>query len=100
MKLITLSFSHKALNYEADLLSVYEETSSVAEWFTLGLYLKLSPARLNIISADYRFSDEARQKMLSVWLQTGSATWSGLLRALSKMGLRSLGKEIANRKGW
>ena len=100
MKLTTLFFSHIALNYEADLLSVYDETASVAEWFTLGLYLKLSPARLEIINADFRFNDEARRNMLSFWLQTGSATWSNLLHALSKMGLTSLGKEIANRKGW
>ena len=101
MKLITLSFSHIVLDYEADYLSVYDETASVVEWFTLGLYLKLSPTKLEIINNDFRFqSKQARREMLAVWLKTGNATWLCLIRALSKMGLRSLGKDIANRKGW
>ena len=101
MKLITLSFSRVVLDHEADYLSLYDETASVVEWFTLGLYLKLSPTELNIINADFRFqSKQARREMLAIWLKTGKATWSCLIRALSQMGLRSLGKDIANRKGW
>ena len=100
MKLTTLCFPHIVLNYKTDYLSVYHETASVVWWFTLGLYLKLSPTELDIINADFRFqSKPARREMLAVWLKTGNATWSCLFRALSKMGLRSLGKEIANRKG-
>ena len=101
LKLITLSFSGILLDYEADFLSVYEETASVVEWFSLGLYLQLSPPTLEIINADCHFrSTPARREMLAVWLKTGKATWSCLIRALSKIGLRSLGEDIANRRGW
>ena len=101
MILITLSFSRTVLDYKADYLSVYHETSSVVEWFSLGLYLKLSHPTLEVINADCHFqSKPARREMLAVWLKTGKATWSCLIRALSKMGLRSLGEDIANRRGW
>ena len=94
-------FSYIVLDYKADYLSVYHETASVVEWFTLGLYLNLSPTELEIINADFRFqSKPARREMLAVWLKTGKATWSRLIHALSQMGLRSLGEDIANRKGW
>ena len=89
------------LDYGLDYLSVYDETSSVTEWFTLGLHLKVSPTELDIINADYHFqTKQARREMLSLWLKTGNATWSCLIRALSKMGLQTLGKNIVARKGW
>ena len=88
------------LDPEADYFCVHDEVTSVAQWFTLGLNLKLPFAKLEMIAADYRFSEEARSKMLHVWLQTGNATWSSLFGALSKMGMRNLGKNIANRRGW
>ena len=100
MKLITSFFSHLVLDYNADHKSVYDETASVVEWFTLGLYLNLSPSALEVINADFRFqSKPARREMLALWLKTGTATWSCLFRALSKMGLKSLGKDIAHRRG-
>ena len=89
------------LDYGTDYRSVYDETASVTEWFTLGLYLNLPPAELEIINADYRFqTKQARRELLSLWLKTGNATWSNLIHALSKMGLRGLGKDIVIRKGW
>ena len=88
------------LDPEADYFCVLDEIASVAEWFTLGLYLELPRAELEMIAADYHFSKEARSKMLHMWLQTGNATWSSLFHALIKMGLRTLGKNIANRRGW
>ena len=89
------------LDYGTDYLSVYDETASVTEWFTLGLYLNLPPAELEIINADYRFqTKQARRELLNLWLKTGNATWSNLIHALSKMGLRGLGKDIVIRKGW
>ena len=101
LKFITLSYCHIVLDYNADFLSVFDETASVVEWFTLGLYLKLSPTKLELINADFPFqSKTARREMLAHWLKTGNATWSCLFRALSKIGLSSLGKDIANRRGW
>ena len=98
--LTTLPSSRIVLDPEADYLSVLNEVTSVAEWFTLGLYLKLPRYKQEIISADYHFSIEARSKMLHVWLQTRNATWSSLFGALIKLGMRTLGNNIANRRGW
>ena len=89
------------LDYATDYRSVYDETASVTEWFTLGIYLNLPPTKLDIINADYRFqTEQAQREMISLWMKTGNATWSSLLHALSKMGLRGLGKDIVIRKGW
>ena len=81
-------------------MSVYDDTASVTEWFTLGLYLNVPPAQLEVINADYRFqTKQARREMLTLWLKTGKATWSCLICALSKMGLRTLGKDIVAKRG-
>ena len=89
------------LDYGADYSFVYEETASVTEWFTLGLYLNILLTKLDIINADYRFQTEhARREMLAVWLKSGNATFSSLCHALIKMGMRTLGNNIANRRGW
>ena len=77
------------------------EEVRVTEWFTLGLNLKLSPTELEMIKADNRLDcRNALSEMLSFWLRTGSATWSSLFHALSRMGMRSLGKDIAESQGW
>ena len=93
-------FSNVVLDFDSDFLSVFEETASVAEWFTLGLYMKVPPSELERINADFRFSKRALRETLSIWLKTGNATWSTLVHALSKIGLRSLGRNISTRKGW
>ena len=98
--LTTLPSCYIVLDPEVDYLSVLDEVTSVVEWFTLGLYLKLPRYKLEIIAADYHFSIEARSKMLHVWLQTGNATWSSLFGALIKLGMRDVGKNIAKRRGW
>ena len=93
-------FIYVVLDYEADYLSIVEETEQVAEWFTLGVYLKLPHSELEMIRADFPLScKEAKREMLYAWLKQGCATWSSLIRALSKIGFRSLGKKIATRQG-
>ena len=99
-KFTFLQHTYTVLDYEGDYSTVVDEVR-VDEWYTLGLNLKLSPTELDMINKDHR-SDcrHALRKMLSVWLRTGNATWSSLFHALSKMGLRSLGKDIAESQGW
>ena len=87
------------LDYKKDLFSVCEETASVVQWFTLGLYLKIAPYELERISVDYRFNREGLQRMLSAWLNTGAATWLSLVRALKKIGQSDLANQIAKKKG-
>ena len=78
---------------------MYEETASVVQWFTLGLYLKLAPSELERISVDYHFNHEGLQQMLGVWLKTGDATWHSLVCALKNMGQSDLASKIARKKG-
>ena len=87
------------LDSEKDLLAVYQETASVVQWFTLGLYLGIAGYKLEKISVDYRFNYEYLQQMLSAWLKTGAATWLSLVRALKKIGQSDLANQIANKKG-
>ena len=81
------------------MLSVFHETSSVVQWYTLGLYLRLPPCELDRINVDYRFNRECLLQMLSTWLKTGTATWPSLVGALTKMGQSDLAKKIAKKKG-
>ena len=87
------------LDYDEDLSAVYEETAEVVHWYTLGIFLHVVPSELERIAFDYRFSREGLQRMLSLWLKGGHATWSSLVCALNKMGEESLGCKIAAKKG-
>ena len=92
-------YVHVVLDYEKDFHAVYEETASVAQWFTLGLYLRIAPSKLEQIKADYRFSHEGLQQVLSAWLKTGDATWLSLVCALKKMGHSDMASKIGRKKG-
>ena len=90
---------YTVLDPEKDLLALYQETASVVQWFTLGLYLGIASYKLEKISVDYRFNDEYLQQMLSAWLKTGAATWLSLARALKKIGQSDLANQIVKKKG-
>ena len=90
---------HVVLDHEKDFHAVYEETASVVQWFTLGVYLKLAHYELERIRVDYHFNHEGLQQMLSAWLRTGEATWISLVCALKKMGQSDLASKIARKKG-
>ena len=87
------------LDYEKDFVSVFDETASVVEWFTLGVYLNLMPCELERINLECHFNREGLAQMLSAWLKTGEATWLSLVCALSKMGQSHLASKIAENKG-
>ena len=92
-------FFHVVLDYEKDFSSVYGEISTVVQWYTLGLYLKLLPYELERINLECHFNVEGLAQMLSAWLKTGVATWLSLVRALKKMGQSNLANKIAKKKG-
>ena len=78
---------------------MYKETVSVFQWFTLGVYLKIPPYKLEQISVTCRSNLKGLQQMLSAWLKTGAATWPSLVCALKKIGQSDLANEIAKKKG-
>jgi len=62
-----------------------------AEWYEIGLQLKLSPGTLeSIVTDESKNSRAAYRKMLQKWLETGTnKTWRALADAL---GSKTVGK--------
>ena len=93
-------FVRIVLDPEKDFIAAFKETDRVVQWFTLGLYLKIPPYKLEQLSVECRFNNlKGLQKMLSAWLKTGAATWLSLVCALKKIGQSDLANEIAKKKG-
>ena len=65
-----------------------EEVLDVAaDWYNLGLKLKVRTGRLNCIRAEFNTPEDQLREMLNAWLTTGeSPSWKTLIDALrSKM---------------
>ena len=67
---------------DIDLLQVRRATVEVTEWYDLGLELGLLPYQLDAIQKDSRVTTDGQRLMLQKWLDTGSASWSSLVKAL------------------
>ena len=65
---------------ENDLL---EAITMVTDWYELGLKLGLNVDILQKIETDCRSVKECQRKMILKWLNTGSACWSSLVKALN-----------------
>ena len=71
-----------------DLGCVLEEVLDVAaQWYNVGLKLKVRTGRLNSIRAEFNTPEDQLREMLNTWLTTGdSPSWKTLIDALrSKM---------------
>ena len=83
-----------------DLLAVLRAITSVVNWHSLGLELPgwKSYDQLEKIEIDNRWSvDDCVRTMVSQWLDTGVATWRGLVQALTSplVNKRGLAVKIA-----
>ena len=68
---------------DIDLVQVLRATVEVIDWYKLGLELGLPSYQLNIIKNDSRgVTTDGQCMMLEKWLDTGSASWSSLVKAL------------------
>lgn len=77
-----------------------EETTAVRDrWKQLGIMLGMKYDVLAEIRTDYHGSQCQMSEMLNAWLEKGSATWSSLVLAVSKIGNKALGMEIAAAHG-
>ena len=54
----------------------------VTDWVSLGLALGLSPPELDRVGRDGYDERERQRRMVSLWLDTGTASWKGLVIAL------------------
>lgn len=57
-------------------------TIEVNDWFTLGLLLGIAADELERIDIDGHNTREKQRKMVSRWLDTGTASWKCLVEAL------------------
>ena len=65
------------------------------DWYNLGTKLGLPDYKLKEIRQDCTGTVQQRQEMISKWLAYDTeASWSMLARALEKMGMRVVAKEI------
>ena len=66
-----------------DFSDVISATRTVVDWFTLGIFLKIDFEQLETIDNNYPGNlERCRQKMLSIWIRSGNATWSILVNVL------------------
>ena len=82
-----------------DLLALLEATVSLNDWHSLGLLLGLEKYQLDRIDINKRgIVEDCKKAMMSMWLDTGNATWCALVRALTSSQLvnkKALAKKIA-----
>ena len=77
---------------------VLEAIISVNDWHSLGLVLGMEKYVLDMIDIDHRTVMDRQKAMISRWLDTGDASWSALVRALSSplVGNKGLARKIAD----
>ena len=69
---------------DEDIKKVYEATYKLsANWYILGLALKIEDFNLDRIKADCREVLPCLYKMLQTWIHTRSATWKNLVKAIA-----------------
>ena len=71
---------------------------ALLDWYELGLFLDISPYKLDSIRKDYHDTHHAFRTMLRIWLeQSVEPTWETIVEALSIVGDRALAEEIRAR---
>ena len=75
-----------------------EATIIVNDWYSLGLALGLEGFRLDKIMTETKGNvDDGQRAMVSLWLDTGNASWRALVQALKSVLVNKAGlaKDIA-----
>ena len=68
---------------------------SEAKWFSLGLKLDISHNKLKTIETNYpRDVQRCLTECLAKWLESGKATYTGLVNALKNMGENAVAQNI------
>ena len=67
---------------DENILDVLRYVIEVTDWKLLGLLLKLPSHELERINLDGRNESDRLQKMVSMWLNSGTASWRALVQAL------------------
>ena len=75
-----------------------EAISTVDDWHFLGLALDLEKYQLDVIYIDHRGNvSDCKRAMVSLWLDTGKASWRALVRAIASplVEKKDLARKIA-----
>ena len=75
------------------------ELKRVNDWIPLGLNLGVEISTLEAIERERITIGERRTQMLNEWRKQETPTWSAVLQALVKMGMRHLAIQLAQKKG-
>ena len=74
-----------------------------ANWFTVGIFLKIAPFQLEVIRNDTsgrsNQSMECLREMLATWLRGTDASPAALVQALRSAGMTMLAKKMAVKYG-
>ena len=91
---------------QEDLPEMMSQLEEVADWYLLGLFLKVPPHRLREIEQDVppRIGSTERRlaEVLLVWMDMinpEEVTWSTLVAALANMGMKGCARRIASEYG-
>ena len=76
-----------------------EELQEVNKWVPFGLYLGVTMWKLEAIQQDYATTEDCRLQMLSHWEKQVIPTWSAVIKALLRMGMRRLASTLAEKHG-
>ena len=68
-------------------------------WIPLGLNLGVEMSTLEAIERERITIAERRTQMLNEWQKQATPTWSAVIQALIKMGMRHLATQLAQKQG-
>ena len=88
-----------AFHVVAKLADLVNELKRVNDWIPLGLNLGVEISTLEAIERERITIGERRTQMLNEWQKQATPTWSAVIQALVKMGMRHLAIHLAHKQG-
>ena len=88
-----------AFHAVAKLADLVNELKRVNDWIPLGLNLGVEISTLEAIERERITIGERRTQMLNEWQKQAIPTWSAVVQALVKMGMRPLASQLAQNHG-
>ena len=82
-----------------DLRDLMNETSTVTQWYLLGIYLEVDLPTLAAIKADHEDTKDRRTNTLIQWWNRVTPTWSAVVKALVGIGRGMLASQLAKKHG-
>ena len=81
-------------------VTLISELHEVIDWIHLGLHLGIKLPELKTIEANYPTLQRRRIELFEKWQKNVTPTWSAIVQALVKTGMRRLASELTQKHGW